>query len=1153
MRTDSILTYIPVDRRHSLAAGIPLPREVTGSVLFADISGFTPLTESLTRTLGARLGAEELTRQLNRVYDALTEEVERYGGAIITFGGDAMTCYFDGGAAPELGALRALTCAFALQTAMTAFKSVRLPNGETISLSIKVALASGRACRCLVGDPNILLMDVLAGETLVRMEEAAQHTVKGEIVMDLTTAELVSDACTIAEWRAAETTRFARVTELRRAAAPCAWSPLDARALPADQLRSWVMPALANRDDSLTELRPAVAFFLAFSGINYDTDPEAERKLDAFVRWIQAIIARYDGALLQVSMGDKGSSLYAAFGVPTAHENNAARAASAALETRTLPRELSYVYIHGIGITQGIMRAGTYGGRTRRTYGVIGDDVNLAARLMGHASPGQILVSDRVQKALAGSFDLRELTPIRVKGKQDALPVARLIGRRTDLDERSVSHERPLVGRQRELARLQADIAPILDHQPAGCTWVHGEAGIGKSHLIYAARQQVGDQVNWYTFATDQLVQESLHPVLPVLANFFNFDFAANEYMRKTLFDRRIDRLIKSLPDHPEAPAVAANLNAGRWYIGALLGLHWAGSPYESAESKTRFERSLAALNTLAHALSLIKPLVLHIQDAQWLDNDSLALLDLWIESASRFPIAVIIDSRDQYDEASLARPGFKALPIAELAAADVAELTANVLNGAVSDAAARYLYEKASGNPLFTEQLTLDLSERRALVPSLDGTWDLSDQPIDDMPANLNAVLIARLDRLIGELRAIVQVASVLGQEFDVPVLAHMLGGDADVKPKIKQAEDETIWIARSERQYVFRHALLRDAAYSMQAQERLRELHALAGAAIEQVYAENLLAKAPDLAFHYEKSAIYERAVIYLIKSAQSMAGLHANQEAIRFYLRALDLSAKTALPPAEIMPLHEGLGDLYDNASSYAESIAHYDRALDLVGADQVARRTALLRKKGYVLQKWGQFDEATACFEAGLVELQADLKPEEACQLYMGLSMINYRQGKVEDATELAQMGLAMAQMGTDKRSLAAANQTVGVIHWKKGEYAEATRLYAESLALWKESGNMLGLASIHNNLGLLHQSMGDLDQALAAFEQGSTLFDQVGNLHGLAVAYDNLGQVYRLRGDDERSFEYLEKAVTILAQIGLSDSEVFTSMWQSGTW
>ena len=155
---ENLLAYIPMDRRHAMAAGRDLPDRTHGAALFADISGFTPLTEALVRELGPQRGAEELTRYLNLVYDALIDELHSWGGSAIAFAGDAVTCWFDG----DYG-LHAAACALGMQQAMTAFSDIRTPFGSSVSLSMKASVAAGPARRFLVGDPNIRVIDAVAG------------------------------------------------------------------------------------------------------------------------------------------------------------------------------------------------------------------------------------------------------------------------------------------------------------------------------------------------------------------------------------------------------------------------------------------------------------------------------------------------------------------------------------------------------------------------------------------------------------------------------------------------------------------------------------------------------------------------------------------------------------------------------------------------------------------------------------------------------------------------------------------------------------------------------------------------------------------------------------------------------------------------------
>src|SRR5687768_8030669 len=189
--------YLPPDRLRAIAADMKLPVTIEGSALFADISGFTPVTERLRVTLGARRGAEELAIHLNKVYDALISQVERYEGSIIGFAGDAMTCWFSG----QDSAMQATACGFALLEAMSTVEQITLPDGGHLLFGLKVAISSGTTKRFVVGDPAIQLLDALAGTVVARMASGEQLAERGELLADTPTVEQLKESVKVKEWR----------------------------------------------------------------------------------------------------------------------------------------------------------------------------------------------------------------------------------------------------------------------------------------------------------------------------------------------------------------------------------------------------------------------------------------------------------------------------------------------------------------------------------------------------------------------------------------------------------------------------------------------------------------------------------------------------------------------------------------------------------------------------------------------------------------------------------------------------------------------------------------------------------------------------------------------------------------------------------------
>ena len=336
-RFDNAEAYIPGDRRRALATGTAMPDRVRGAALFADISGFTPLTEALANELGSQRGAEELTTHLNRVFHALIAELDRFGGHVIYFSGDAITCWLDG----DDGA-RATACGLAMQQTMDRLHEVVTPAGTRVRLAMKIAVAAGAARRFLVGDPDVQRIDVLAGRLINELAAAEHHAERGEVVLAGSALDALGDRVELRQQRTdAERGRKFGVVERLTVAVADAPAPVLAEPLPEEVVDEWLLPALyerlrTGRGEFLAELRPAFPLFARFGGIDYDHDDDAIHKLDDFVQHVQRIVTSFGGNLLHLSLGDKGAYLYAAFGSPVAHEDDAARAAAAALELRDL-------------------------------------------------------------------------------------------------------------------------------------------------------------------------------------------------------------------------------------------------------------------------------------------------------------------------------------------------------------------------------------------------------------------------------------------------------------------------------------------------------------------------------------------------------------------------------------------------------------------------------------------------------------------------------------------------------------------------------------------------------------------------------------------------------------------------------------------------
>ncbi|MFZ5878513.1 MAG: tetratricopeptide repeat protein [Chloroflexota bacterium] len=1127
---ETLYTYLPQDRRQALSRGEMLPDRTDGSALFADISGFTLLTEKLTHELGPRRGVEELLSRINAVYAAMIAEIERYGGSVISFAGDAVTCWFEeeaGGVIPP-SALRASTCALALQTAMLAFPQ----------LILKVAVSTGRARRLVVGDPSKHQLDALAGATIARLSTAERLADGAEVLIDAQTAAALSAALTVHAWRTAENgERFAVIDALAPPSPPVAAHPVPV--LDADRLRAWTLPAVYERELTgqgafLAELRPVVAFFMRFIGIDYDADEQAGEKLNALIVQTQAILARYDGTLLQLTIGDKGSFLYAAFGAPRGHEDDARRAVKAALELRESARGIDGLAPVQIGLSQGTMRTGAYGGPTRRTYGVIGDEANLAARLMQAAAPGEILVSGRIQSAVAGGFTFGPGVLLRVKGKAEPILVFSLGGEKYQrIPAQLLQPQSPqMIGRAAELERLIQAAEQVLGGQAAAVV-VYGDPGIGKSRLMLALREKMGDRLLWLNGQTDSILRQSFNPFIYLLETYFDLKPGQPLAEKRQAYLLRLQELAA----RPEVESAGLQVELGRAesFLAALLGLAQSDSLFaQLTDPKLRYENTLTALSTFLLALSAVRPLALNIEDGQWLDDASHELLSRLTRQTSGHPILLLITARCADDGSLPAFPleewPLTTLELRQLPVDDLRTLVMQQLGGALDETLYAFLEARSQGVPFFAQQMILYFLETGAIEQRGD-VWQLCAEP-HEIPATLNAMLIARLDRLSLEVKQTVQTAAVLGREFDVRLLAQML--HMDVTPNVAEAEQGQIWNALTEIRYLFKHALLRDAAYDMQLQARLRDLHHLALTAHEQLYAAELGIYYDDLAYHAAQSGDINKQREYFRLAGEAAQAQYRNDAALDYHARLIQLLERSEA----LVEIHLKRAAVFEVIGAWPEAEAADRSALALAEELQLPAAAGRCQQAlGIMSRVRGNYEEALKWLGQARATWEALSDRVALGQTLVNIGKVHEAQGNYVEAQEYAGQGLALARATGDRAGAAYALNRLGVAAWRLGDHLRARQLNQESLDEYRSLDDKRGIAATLNDLAIAAWEQGDQAAARAAFADSLELARAIGDTSAVARGLTNLGRIAQLLEDYTTALPLVTESLALRRRLG----------------
>ena len=512
----------------------------------------------------------------------------------------------------------------------------------------------------------------------------------------------------------------------------------------------------------------------------------------------------------------------------------------------------------------------------------------------------------------------------------------------------------------------------------------------GKSRLLYELKRRLAfplaqregesstvgirEKANWFHCPADEARRRALYPFRYFLRAYFEQDLPKQTLsQKKARFAQRLAALIAGTPD----PGLQFDLKRGESFLGALIDLHWPDSLYEQVEPQLRHENSLDALKTLFLAESQIQPVIIELEDAHWLDEESTRFLRYLTRPVNGNPLVVIAACRQPLPDDWLERQTpSQTIQLSTLTTNQMRQLAEVQLAAPVSFTLAELVTDRANGNPFFAEQLLRYLQDQNLLAPGESGL--VSTVTNGRIPTNIQAVLVAYLDRLLPDIKDIVQKAAVLGQEFDLPVLALMCSTTPGVEQKVQAAVREAIWLSLTATHYLFRHALMRDAAYEMQLRARLRELHRLAGQALEQTFADNLIPYYAELAHHYRQAEDIEKERHYVFLAGEQAAAQFANTRAEAYFSRALELTPPTDDANRYDLHLHrEAVYNLQGNRDAQRQ---------DLIALEALADKLADRSKRAEAALRWANYAETIDDYPTAITKVQQAIKLAEGQALH-----------------------------------------------------------------------------------------------------------------------------------------------------------------------
>ncbi len=884
-----------------------------------------------------------------------------------------------------------------------------------------------------------------------------------------------------------------------------------------------------------------------------DRDPEEARKLlDPVLTLMMEAVHQYEGTVNQV-MGD---GIMALFGAPLAHEDHALRACYAALRMQeSLKRYADDTRrVHGVevqirvGLNSGEVVVRTVGSDLRMDYTAVGQTTHLAARMEQLAPPGTVRLTAETVRLAEGYVEVRSLGPIPVKGLPDPIELFELTGTgtaRTRLQAAALRGLTRFVGRAGEIEHLRQ----VLGQADAGhgqVVAIVGEAGVGKSRLTYefTHSHRVQDWLILEALSVSYGKSTSYLPVVDLLKGYFKIgDRDDHREMRAKVLGRVLG-LDRSL--EPLLPPLLA-----------LLDVPVEDAAWHDLDPPQRRQRTLDAVKWLLLRESKAQPLLVVFEDLHWVDSETQALLDSLVESLGSARLLLLVNYRPGYEHRWGSKTAYSQLRLDTLPTGSAAELLAALLGPDPGLVPLTQMLVKR-GNPFFLEETVRTLVETGALAGER-GAYRLT-RPVEalQVPATVQTILAARIDRLPAEEKRLLQAASVIGKDVPCALLAAIAEQPEETLRRglghLQEAEFLYETQVFPDLEFTFKHALTHDVAYAGLLGERRRDLHAAVAAAIERLHADRLVEHVERLAHHARQGEVWDKAVRYLRQAGTKVFLRSAHREAATCFEQALDALRRLPEHPdaiAESLDLRFDLRNALQPLGEGGRVRALLDEAEAL--AEAVGDQRRLARALTFKVIPLGMAGDFAAAIQTGLRALaigesQADVAIQVVANNYLGLAYRvggQYREAvrHCEAALALIPEGLAQKRFGEGAISGADVRDTLAKALGALGRFAEAFRRLREAMHIAEEAGHVYTLVYPLFGLGTLTLDQGDFAGAVAPLERGLDLCrtsEVPWLLHYFAGA---LGAAYHWTGRRAEGIALMEDAAR-----GIAEQGVMWSWW-----
>ena len=1088
-----------------------LAEPVYCTLVFADVSGFTRLSERLARRGGE--GSEQLVDVINACFTSLLAEAYGRGGSLVKFGGDAMVLLFYDQVANQEHAMRACCAASEMRRRLREAGRVRAGDSNVV-LRMSVGVHSGTFPMFVVGRSHREL--VIGGEattTLVGLEAAASS---GQILISPETARLVP--------RSSVGARSGPGFLLGRSPVTCEWVPPVGLPTPTEAVIESFLPvavrAHLREGSAAPEHRTAAIAFLHFGGLDEVIEAEglehAARRLDEVIRLVQEAVERYDVGFLDTDIAADGVKIRLSAGAPRVVGDDEDRML---LALRHIVEGDPSLPVR-VGVNRGPVFTAQVGPDYRRWYAVMGDSVNVAARLMAKAPPGHVYATREVLRGAKTSFEQSWLEPFTVKGRSHSVHAWDIGRTLRGASEGAIRLELPLVGRDSELDHLRFSVARARGGSGT-LIELAGEMGIGKSRLLAElggigqgmAELRAGCEV--YTRDTPYSTwRVLLHQVLGLDA-----DTAEPE-----VFDRLVDELEDNCPE----------LIPWLSLLGIVLDLEVPPSIEVERLAEAARPAKLHEVVIAFLGRALVVPTIVEVEQVHLMDAASAALFRALALEVETSAWVVVVTRRDVPGGLTLTDCPHERIELGPLTGdashelalftPEAAQLPPHVVELAV---------ERSGGNPEFL----LDL-----LAAAAEGNRD-------ELPDTVGAAAMARIDALDAADRAIVSRVAVLGMSFQPSRLVDVLAPDIPVPDDRFWDRMSSVFARESDGHVRFRRPALQEVAYSSLPFELRRQLHEAVGLSLEREQGNEHEAAAAVLANHFALARDYARAHRYAMLAAARAQETSSHADAARLYQRAIETGRACGAPDKHALAqAWEQMGESLRCIGEPAAASRALTEARRLLADDPISN-ARLCDRHADVASRTAALTAAVRWLQRGfrvLEHVNGDEATAWRARMRSRLGGVRNRQGRWSEAVATCRQAIAEAESVGELSALAHALYSLDWALVESGHPEQATHSW-RALELYEQLADPEHELIVLNNLGMFAYFDGRWDDALALYRRARVRGERSGRPADVAFIDCNVGEILSDQGQLASAEEHLQRARRVWSGTREAQSVAFIDM------